>query len=164
MSECNPVSIPADPNNRPSPKMSPKTEEERHQMQKTPMREAIGSLMYLMAITRGDIALGTRPLGSSETNFRLSCRNGSFWNLLWRHGKCKQPILYKVSLMLTSRQTWLQENQQLEYYTCFMEAQSLGEADVNGRLPYQQRMLNSTQLLRGARSRLAEGTLIRMKH
>lgn len=46
MSECNPVSIPADPNNRPSPKMSPKTEEERHQMQKTPMREAIGSLMY----------------------------------------------------------------------------------------------------------------------
>ncbi len=64
MSECNPVSIPADPNNRPSPAMSPKTEEERYKIQKTPMREAIGSLMYLMAMTRGDIALAVNQVAA----------------------------------------------------------------------------------------------------
>ena len=64
MSECNSTPIPADPNNRPSPTMSPKTDEERQKMETTPMREAVGSLMYLMAMTRGDIALAVNQVAA----------------------------------------------------------------------------------------------------
>lgn len=57
MEECFPVSIPANPIIRLTPSMSPKTEEERQMMKKIPYRECIGSLMYLMGMTRPDIAL-----------------------------------------------------------------------------------------------------------
>lgn len=68
MSDCHPVSIPADPSNRPSPSMSPKTEEERNQMETTPVREAVGSLMYLMAMTHGDIALAVNQVSAFVSN------------------------------------------------------------------------------------------------
>ena len=64
MVECNPVDIPADPNNPVTAEMSPKTEQERRNMQKTPVREAIGSLMYLMAMTRGDIAYAVNQVAA----------------------------------------------------------------------------------------------------
>ena len=57
MHECNPVSIPANPNHRLVPSMSPTSDEERHEMSRIPYRECIGSLMYLMGMTRADIAL-----------------------------------------------------------------------------------------------------------
>lgn len=64
MVECNPVDTPADPNNPVTAEMSPKTEQERRNMQKTPVREAIGSLMYLMAMTRGDIAYAVNQVAA----------------------------------------------------------------------------------------------------
>ena len=45
MEDCNQVSIPADPNNKVTAKMSPNTEEDKREMEKRPVREAIGSLM-----------------------------------------------------------------------------------------------------------------------
>ena len=52
MAQCDPINIPANPNRRLKPEMSPKTAEERSRMKKVPYRECIGSLMYLMAMTR----------------------------------------------------------------------------------------------------------------
>ncbi|XP_032794787.1 secreted RxLR effector protein 161-like [Daphnia magna] len=68
MTDCKPTSLPANPNNRPSPTMAPKSEEERLQMEKTPLREAIGSLMYLMATTRPDIALAVNQVAAFVSN------------------------------------------------------------------------------------------------
>lgn len=68
MEGCNPVSIPADPNNRPNKTMEPKTESERYEMEKIPMREAVGSLMYLMAMTRADIALAVNQVAAFTSN------------------------------------------------------------------------------------------------
>lgn len=68
MTDCKFTSLPANPNNRPSPAMAPKSEEERLQMEKTPLREAIGSLMYLMAMTRPDIALAVNQVAAFVSN------------------------------------------------------------------------------------------------
>jgi hypothetical protein len=56
MDQCDPINIPANPNRRLKPEMSPKTEEERHKIKEGPFWEYIGSLMYLMVMTRPDIA------------------------------------------------------------------------------------------------------------
>ena len=56
MNNCNPRTVPADPNSRLSASMSPKTESDRAVMKKVPYRQAVGSLMYLMVMTRPDIA------------------------------------------------------------------------------------------------------------
>ena len=56
MEKCDPICIPAKPSRKLTLEMCPKTEEERREM-KIPYRECVGSLMYLMAMTRGDIAL-----------------------------------------------------------------------------------------------------------
>lgn len=68
MENCNPVSVPSDPNNRVTAMMSPKTDEERHEMEATPVREAIGSLMYLMAMTRADIAFAVNQIAAFVSN------------------------------------------------------------------------------------------------
>jgi hypothetical protein len=68
MTDCKSMSLSANPNNRPSPTMAPKSEEERLQMEKTPLREAIGSLMYLMAMTRPDIALAVNQVAAFVSN------------------------------------------------------------------------------------------------
>jgi hypothetical protein len=68
LTDCKFTSLPANPNNRPSPAMAPKSEEERLQMEKTPLREAIGSLMYLMAMTRPDIALAVNQVAAFVSN------------------------------------------------------------------------------------------------
>ena len=57
MEKCDSISIPANPIRILTPKMCPGTEMERREMRKKPFRECIGSLMYLMAMTRPDIAL-----------------------------------------------------------------------------------------------------------
>ena len=40
MEDCNQVSIPADPNNKVTAKMSPNTEEDKWKLEKRPVREA----------------------------------------------------------------------------------------------------------------------------
>ena len=64
MGQCDPINIPANPNRRLKPEMSPKTEEERSRMKKVPYRECIGSLMYLMAMTRPDIAFSVNQVAA----------------------------------------------------------------------------------------------------
>jgi hypothetical protein len=64
MAQCDPINIPANPNRRLKPEMSPKTEEERSRMKKVPYRECIGSLMYLMAMTRPDIAFSVNQVAA----------------------------------------------------------------------------------------------------
>lgn len=68
MDQCDPINIPANPNRRLKPEMSPKTEEERHKMKKVPYRECIGSLMYLMVMTRPDIAFSINQAAAYVSN------------------------------------------------------------------------------------------------
>ena len=68
MEECNPSPIPANKDNRPSPMMSPKSEDECNKMAATPVREALGSLMYLMAMSRPDIALAVNQVAAYVSN------------------------------------------------------------------------------------------------
>lgn len=56
MSDCTPVAIPADPCCRLSPEMCPKNPEEEAEMKNVPYREAVGSLMHIMVMTRPDIS------------------------------------------------------------------------------------------------------------
>ena len=56
MSQCNPRTVPADPNVRLDSLMSPKNEEESKLMEAVPYREAVGGLMYAMVMSRPDIA------------------------------------------------------------------------------------------------------------
>lgn len=48
--------------------MAPKSEEERLQMEKTPLREAIGLLIYFMAMTTPDIALAVNQVAAFVSN------------------------------------------------------------------------------------------------
>ena len=68
MADCNPVSIPANPSNRVNHKMSPKTEAERREMESIPVREEIGSLMYLAGMTRGDISYAVNQVAAFVSN------------------------------------------------------------------------------------------------
>ena len=56
MTTCTPLAVPADPCCRLSPDMSPQNEEEEAEMKTVPFREAVGSLMHIMVMTRPDIA------------------------------------------------------------------------------------------------------------
>jgi hypothetical protein len=68
MEDCNYKSIPADPNNKVNHKMSPTTEEDKRDMEKRPVREAIGSLMYLANMTRPDISYAVNQISAFVSN------------------------------------------------------------------------------------------------
>jgi hypothetical protein len=68
MEDCNQVSIPADPNNRVNAKMSPNTEEDKREMEKCPVREGIGSLMYLANKSRPDISFAFNQISAFVSN------------------------------------------------------------------------------------------------
>jgi hypothetical protein len=69
MAECHSVVTKKNPNNRLHTSMSPKTEEERREMEKIPVREAVGSLiMYLMRMTRPDIAFALTQMANFVSN------------------------------------------------------------------------------------------------
>lgn len=68
MDECYPVAIPVEKGNQVNAEMSPKTEEERRLMSRKPVREAVGSLMYLMSMTRGDIAYAVNQIAAFVSN------------------------------------------------------------------------------------------------
>jgi hypothetical protein len=48
--------------------MTPKSEDDRNKMAATPVREALGSLMYLMAMSRPDIALAVNQVAAYVSN------------------------------------------------------------------------------------------------
>ena len=69
MSECNQLAIPADPSCRLLlPDMSPQNKEEETEMQNTPFREAVCSLMHLMVMTRPDIAYAVGQVAQFAQN------------------------------------------------------------------------------------------------
>lgn len=68
MVDCHPISIPCNPHNRVNALMSPRTEAERQQMESVPVKEAIGSLMYLTCMTRGDIAYAVTQIAHFVSN------------------------------------------------------------------------------------------------
>lgn len=68
MEDCNQVSIPADPNKRVNAKMSPNTEEDKREMEKCPVREGIGSLMYLANKPRTDISFAVNQISAFVSN------------------------------------------------------------------------------------------------
>lgn len=95
MADCNSSPVPANKDNRPSPQMAPKSEDDHNKMAATPVREALGSLMYLMAMSRPDIALAVNQVAAyvsnpgpghwgGETYLCLSCRHYQLWHSLRR--------------------------------------------------------------------------------
>ena len=56
MADCNPVATPMNSNAKLSAADRPQTDDVRLEMQVTPYREAVGSIMYLAIATRPDIA------------------------------------------------------------------------------------------------------------
>jgi hypothetical protein len=68
MGECYPVATPSSPNNRVNGSMSRKTEEERREMDKIPVREAVGSLMCLIGMTRPHITLAVTQVAHFVSN------------------------------------------------------------------------------------------------
>ncbi|RWS00242.1 Retrovirus-related Pol polyprotein from transposon TNT 1-94-like protein, partial [Dinothrombium tinctorium] len=78
MNDCKPCSTPSDPYTKLSREMCPQNEDEKEEMSKTPYREAVGSLMFLMIGTRPDIAYAVSNVsqfldnpGFSHWNARL---------------------------------------------------------------------------------------------
>jgi hypothetical protein len=68
MSECKPVGTPLDTNVKLTVDMSPKTVQERDEMEKVPYQSAIGSLMYAMLGTRPDLAYAVGTLSQFNAN------------------------------------------------------------------------------------------------
>ena len=69
MTECKPISVPADPYSHLSPEMCPSTaEEEQQEMSRTPYLEAIGSLLHLSNLTRCDIAFAVGQASRYSNN------------------------------------------------------------------------------------------------
>ncbi|XP_057378538.1 uncharacterized protein LOC130700504 [Daphnia carinata] len=66
MSDCNPKLVPAEPGVRLSADMNPQNSDEEEIMAKVPYREAIGSLMYLMVMTRPDIAFAVSQVAQDS--------------------------------------------------------------------------------------------------
>ena len=68
MSECNPKSVPADPCTRLDSRAKSHTEEHSAMVQAAPYRETVGSLMYLMVMSRPDIAFAVNQVSKHCEN------------------------------------------------------------------------------------------------
>lgn len=62
MDDCNPVATPLDPNQRLTKEMSPSNAFERSEMKNIPYQEAVGSLLFLVQISRLDICYAVSVL------------------------------------------------------------------------------------------------------
>jgi hypothetical protein len=68
MVDCHPSPIPANKTKRPSPVMAPKSEDNCNKMAATQVREALVSAMYMMAMSRPDIALAVNQVAAYVSN------------------------------------------------------------------------------------------------
>lgn len=68
MFECNPLSVPLDPNQKLTSSMCPSSPEEKDEMSKKPYMQAIGSLLFAAQITRPDISFAVNLLSRYGTN------------------------------------------------------------------------------------------------
>lgn len=65
---CNPKAIPADPNSRLTSSMGPSDQDEIEAMTAIPYREAIGCLMYIMVLSRPDVAFAVSQVAQHCQN------------------------------------------------------------------------------------------------
>jgi len=68
MNDCNPVSTPADPNQKLTKDMAPKTADEQNEMSVVPYQEAVGGLLYIAQGTRPDIAYAVNSVSKFSNN------------------------------------------------------------------------------------------------
>ena len=68
VTDCNAVSTPADPTQKLTKEMCPRTDEERKQMEKVPFRELVGGLQYLAFSTRPDICYAVNAVSQYSSN------------------------------------------------------------------------------------------------
>ena len=68
MVQCHPKSVPADPNSRLETFAVPKNEEESTVMEAIPYREAVGGLLYVMVMSRPDIAYAVSQVAKFSQN------------------------------------------------------------------------------------------------
>jgi len=68
MTDCKPVGTPMIPNSKLTSEQSPKTPEEKDEMEEIPYINAVGSLMYLATMTRPDIAYTVGVLARFNSN------------------------------------------------------------------------------------------------
>ena len=68
MQNCIPKTVPAEPGSRLTVKDSPTTVTEQTSMSSTPYRQAVGSLMYAMIMTRPDIAFAVGQVSRFSVN------------------------------------------------------------------------------------------------
>lgn len=68
MTSCNPVSTPADPNQKLVKEMAPKTAGELEEMMTVPYQEAVGGLLYIAQGTRPDIAYAVNTVSKYNNN------------------------------------------------------------------------------------------------
>lgn len=68
MNDCKPVSTPADPNQKLTTEMTPKTSDEINEMSKIPYQEAVGGLLYIAQGTRPDIAFAVNTVSKFNIN------------------------------------------------------------------------------------------------
>ena len=94
MTKCNPKTIPADPNARMSVEMAPNSENAAREMSTVPYREAIGSLMYLMVMTRPDIAFAVHQISQYCQNPGPGHWNGVKRILAYLAGTSDHGLLY----------------------------------------------------------------------
>lgn len=69
MLDCNPVSTPADINQRLTKDMCPSTDEEREKIRHIPYQEAVGSLLFAAQISRPDIQFAVGAVSRFNSNF-----------------------------------------------------------------------------------------------
>lgn len=68
MNDCKPVSTPADPNQKLTKDMGPKTADQLQEMSTVPYQEAVGGLLYIAQGTRPDIAYAVNTVSKFNNN------------------------------------------------------------------------------------------------
>lgn len=68
MTECKPVLLPADPNQRLSKAMSPTTSAEKELMSQVPYQEAVGGLLYIAQGSRPDVTYAVNSVSRFNNN------------------------------------------------------------------------------------------------
>ena len=93
MSQCHPLTVPADPHTRLSKAMAPQTPVERDRMQKVPFRMLVGSLMYIATTFRPDIAFAVNVVARfcqnpGNAHWQAAKRIARYLAGTCRHGLC----------------------------------------------------------------------------
>ena len=100
MKDCNPCHIPMDPNQTLSPDLSPKSQMELEYLSKIPFQNVIGSLMFLLQMTRPDLGHVVSTMSRINTSY-----NEHHWKTLKKTLRyLKATINYKLCYQKSGNQ------------------------------------------------------------